>query len=345
MRKVAWAALVVGLAGFEAARADDVTVVTQENEAAAGLDLTAVGQLVQEVGNAEELERKLNNPDLGINNLDLNQDGDVDYVRVVSKDSGDTHVMILQAPLGENDFQDIATLQIDRDDKGEVALQIQGDPVIYGPDYYVVPTGVRVSLFPFVTWVYSPLYRPWVSTVYWGVYPRSWHPWRVVPYTVYRPRVVGYTHVSFSFTNRSAVVRAGAVYSAPVASVRVTRPTRASMKDHAVAAHVGPEGQKTVLAHGTDAQGDKKTVLAHTNPETGTKTAIGVEKQADGDKTIHAKQVKETEEGTKSTHIKQTNDKKDDGTTTTTRTKTKKTESGTKTKKTKKTKKTSPPKN
>jgi hypothetical protein len=238
-------ALVTSLMGPAAARADEVTVVTREDEAAAGLDLRAVGQLVQDVENPEQLERKLNDPDLGINNLDLNDDGEVDYLRVVSRDDGDTHVMILQVPLGENDFQDVATIQLDRDEKGDVALQLQGDPVIYGPSYYVVPAGARVAAFPIVTWFYSPLYRPWVPTAYWGRYPGWWHPWRTVSFTAYRPRVVSYTRVSFTFTNRTAVARAGAIYTAPAASASLRRATRADVKEHAVEARARPEGDRT----------------------------------------------------------------------------------------------------
>jgi hypothetical protein len=258
MRTLLGIALLTSLTGLLSAGADEVTVVTQENEAAAGLDLRAVGQLVQEVQSAEELERKLNDPDLGINNLDLNNDGDVDYIRVVSKDAGDTHVMILQAPLGENDFQDVATIQVDRDEKGEVALQLEGNPVIYGPSYYVVPSGVRVSAFPIVTWFYSPLYRPWVSTVHWGFYPGWWRPWRTVSFAVYRPRVVGYTRVGFTFTNRTAVVRAGAIYTAPAVSASVRRATRADLKGAAVT-HVGPDGDRKTGTKTTKTRKTRKT--------------------------------------------------------------------------------------
>jgi len=108
-----------------------------------------------------------------------------------------------------------------------------------------VPAGARVAAFPIVTWFYSPLYRPWVSTVYWSRYPGWWHPWRTVSFRVYRPRVVSYTRVSFTFTNRTAVVRAGAIYTAPAASASLRRATRADVKEHGDRARVKTIKSKT----------------------------------------------------------------------------------------------------
>ncbi|MBW2184791.1 MAG: hypothetical protein JRF49_13145, partial [Deltaproteobacteria bacterium] len=49
--------------------------------AANGLDLKAVGELVKQARNGEELEKLLNKSG-GVNNLDLNEDNKVDYIHV-----------------------------------------------------------------------------------------------------------------------------------------------------------------------------------------------------------------------------------------------------------------------
>ena len=60
--------------------------VIQRNWAADGLDLQAVGQLVKDAKDAEDLEKLINTPK--INNLDLGADGEVDYIKVQEYGSG-----------------------------------------------------------------------------------------------------------------------------------------------------------------------------------------------------------------------------------------------------------------
>jgi hypothetical protein len=47
-----------------------------------GLDPQALGVLVKSCSSAQDIEQKLNDPATGINNIDLNNDGQVDYVNV-----------------------------------------------------------------------------------------------------------------------------------------------------------------------------------------------------------------------------------------------------------------------
>src|SRR4051812_38395149 len=54
-----------------------------------GLDLQGLTALVKAVKTGDELEAKLNAPD-SINNLDLNGDGDTDYINVTEFGSGDS---------------------------------------------------------------------------------------------------------------------------------------------------------------------------------------------------------------------------------------------------------------
>ncbi len=53
----------------------DVTIVAPTSEAAEGLDLNAVSELFKDSKNLDEFEKALNDSSIGVNNLDLDNDG------------------------------------------------------------------------------------------------------------------------------------------------------------------------------------------------------------------------------------------------------------------------------
>src|SRR5215210_5623061 len=121
---------------------EKITVVAPTSEAAEGLDLNAVAELFKDSKDLEAFEKALNDPEVGINNLDLDENGEVDFIRVVEEIADDTHVIILQVPLGKDEFQDVATIEVEREGNDKYNMQIHGDEVIYGVDYYVAPSDV-----------------------------------------------------------------------------------------------------------------------------------------------------------------------------------------------------------
>ena len=64
---------------------DKITVEAQTTDISNNLDLKAVATVFGESANLEEFEKKLNDYDTQISNLDLNNDGQVDYLRVIEK--------------------------------------------------------------------------------------------------------------------------------------------------------------------------------------------------------------------------------------------------------------------
>ena len=64
---------------------DRTTVTASTSQAAEGLDLRAVAELFKDSKDLEDFEKRLNDPSLGVNNLDLNEDGDVDFIRVLAE--------------------------------------------------------------------------------------------------------------------------------------------------------------------------------------------------------------------------------------------------------------------
>jgi len=158
-----------------------------------------------------------------VNNLDLNDDGQVDFIRVVEEMSDDTHVIILQVPLGEDEFQDVATIEIEKSGDN-YNMQVHGNEIIYGVDYYVVPSYVYIHTWPIIRWIYRPVYRPYRSIYYFGYYPRWWRPYRHVTINVYHKRIVRYrTTTVFSVTRVSRVRTVHKVHYKPRTSTIVTR--------------------------------------------------------------------------------------------------------------------------
>jgi hypothetical protein len=173
---------------------EDVTIVAPTSEAAEGLDLKAVSELFKDSKDLEEFEKALNDPDVGINNLDLDEDGEVDFIRVVEEVADDTHVIILQVPLAENEFQDVATIEVEKSGEDEYNMQVHGNEVIYGVDYYMAPTYVHIHAWPIITWIYRPVCRPYRSVFYFRSYPRWWKPYHPVTINVYHTRTVKLTN-------------------------------------------------------------------------------------------------------------------------------------------------------
>ena len=185
---------------------ENITIVAPTSEAAEGLDLYAVAEIFKDAENLEDFEKKVNDPELGINNLDLNEDGYVDYIRVVEQITDYTHLIILQVLLGEDEFQDVATIEIDKTEEENYNMQVHGNEVFYGDDYYVAPTYVHIYRWPIITWIYRPVYRPYRSVFYFGYYPHWWRPYRPVTYHVYHTRTVRYARrATFEVTRVSRV--------------------------------------------------------------------------------------------------------------------------------------------
>jgi hypothetical protein len=255
----------------------DVTVVTPSSEAADGLDLQAVAELFKDAKDLEEFEKSLNDPEIGVNNLDLDDNGDVDFIRVMEEASDDAHVIVLQVPLGKNEFQDVATIEVEKNGEEDYNMQVRGNEVIYGADYYIAPVEVHVHPWPIFGWMFRPAYHPFRSAFYFGFYPRWWHPWHPLAPHVYRTRTVRFTtRATFTVAHTTRVTRVTKVKYTPASSTLVKRRTR-----------VTPGGDRTTVTAG------RKTV---TNPKTGKETTVKVKRThvEDGKKTTTVKAKKTT---------------------------------------------------
>ena len=113
----------------------DVNVQTSV-AAADGLDLKTVGTFLKEAKDAEHFERLVNDPNKGINNLDLDENGEVDYIKVTEYGSEEGKGFSLTVDTGEGQEQEIATIGIEKAGEGEADVQIHGNRHIYGENHY-----------------------------------------------------------------------------------------------------------------------------------------------------------------------------------------------------------------
>ena len=174
------------------------------------LNLYAALKLFQESATLEGFEKSLNDEKSNINNLDLNGDDKIDYIRVVDNPQGDLHNITLKIAVSQTEDQDVAVFVVDKEADGKVQIQVIGDEDLYGKDYIIEPdfetdnagaetpnpgytgdqvaadetpqvvntTRAEISLWPVVQYIFVPAYNPWRSPWNWSSYPAYWRPWK-----------------------------------------------------------------------------------------------------------------------------------------------------------------------
>lgn len=212
-------------------------------------------EMFKQASSPEEFEKLINTADKNVNNLDLNGDGEVDYIKVIDKVDKDAHAFILQVAVSETENQDIAVIELEKTGDTTAVLQIVGDEDIFGEqmiveasdegdeeinydnsgsgsgpgaDFYE-PVRIVVNVFywPTVRFIYRPAYRPWVSLWRWRHYPGWWKPWRPLAWHVFNPGRLHYrNHCAIVHTHR--VIAAHRIYT-PYRSSSVIVRTRTTV--------------------------------------------------------------------------------------------------------------------
>lgn len=145
-----------------------VTVNNYNSDPSFYLDLNAVAAAFAESRSVREFEELLNSSRYMINNLDLNGDGWIDYLRVIETHSGYYHTLLIQACVAPGMFQDVATLIAERR-AGTLYVEVVGDRYLYGYNYIVRPVFVKR---PPMWDVYGrATYAVWSSPYYYDYYP------------------------------------------------------------------------------------------------------------------------------------------------------------------------------
>lgn len=171
---------------------ETVTVTATSSDISENLDLKTVATLFGQAKDLEQFEQLLNDPDSAFSNLDLNGDGDVDYLRVVETADGNRHLVVIQAILAKDIYQDVASIYVDKDDKEQVTIQVVGDEYVYGANYIIEPVYIYRPLI--YDWFWGPSWVCWHSPYYWDYWPGWWHPYHCIAHHLYWDHCYWYHH-------------------------------------------------------------------------------------------------------------------------------------------------------
>ena len=187
---------------------EKITVEAQNSDISNNLDLKAVSTAFGESKNLEEFEQKLNDYDSQISNLDLNSDGQVDYLRVIERNEKGVHMVQIQAVLDKDVFQDVASIIVEKDQNDNPTVQVIGDPYLYGDNYIIEPSYLYTpSIFSFF---WGANYYSWNSPYYWGYYPNYYHHRRPYGINEYYSNVYGHINHNQRYYYTNSVRNASA---------------------------------------------------------------------------------------------------------------------------------------
>lgn len=242
-----------------------VSMAQQDSTGMPGDNFSLQGalEMFKQSSSPEEFEKLLNSQDKNVNNLDLNEDGEIDYIKVIDNADKDVHAFVLQVAVSEKENQDIAVIELEKTGDTTAVLQIVGDEDIFGEQVIVEASDegdevttddsnngsshgpsadfydtkrvvVNVFFWPGVRFVYRPVYRPWVSPWRWHHYPGWWKPWRPVRWHVFHPLCFHY-HRHFAVVHTHRVIVAHRVYTPHrVTSVTVRSRTTVARNNYKV---------------------------------------------------------------------------------------------------------------
>jgi hypothetical protein len=176
--------------------------VNDEGGKDAGLDLQALGELVKKSSNPADLEKALNQPG-SINNLDLDTDGKVDFVKVTELSKSDnTKALKFTDITTKGDSSDIAEVDVNKGTNNQASMDVVGSPAVYqsAPSYH---SDFSVGEVLLMAYLFSP--HPYYYSPYrYGYYPSYYRSYQPVPMVSYHRTVNTYnSHPVGHVTNTS----------------------------------------------------------------------------------------------------------------------------------------------
>ena len=181
-----------------------VTVTPKTANLGDNLNLQALGEMVRASTSAQDIEDKLNSNG-SINNLDLDNDGNIDYIKVTEYGNGNNRGFSFTVDLPNNETQEVATIEVNKGGD-KVNMNIQGNQQLYGNNGYY-QSHYSLSDMLIMSYFLSPhiIYH---SPYHYGYYPRYYRPYRCVPVHTYSTRVVKTVrYSSFKPSSRPTVSR------------------------------------------------------------------------------------------------------------------------------------------
>lgn len=191
---------------------DRTTINATSSEISDNLDLRAIASIFGDARDLEDFERQLNDPKIQISNIDLNDDNQVDYLRIIESVDGNAHLIVVQAVLGRDIYQDVATIEVEKVRNNQIQVQVVGDVYMYGHNYIYEPVYVATPTIYNTFWI--PTYRPYCSMWYWNYYPTFYYAWTPCPVFRYRNNIglhINFNH-HYNYVNYRSCHRAVALY-------------------------------------------------------------------------------------------------------------------------------------
>ena len=192
--------------------------VSIQANALPGFNVNNFANLVKKTNNPSQIESAINAPDNDINNLDLDKDGKVDFLKVVESPN---KIQVID-DVNNTDSVTVATMNITPNQTNDRAdMQIQGNPNYCGQNYsYHSSFGIGELL------LLSYMLRP--HPYYYPIYHYGYHPsyYRSYSTTTYRtvthsPSSNGFHSSGSSRSSLSNPVRSQRSFSARDASTPV----------------------------------------------------------------------------------------------------------------------------
>lgn len=169
-----------------------------------GLDLKAVGALLKKAENAEQLENLLNSPSEGVNNLDLDEDGKVDYIKVTEYGNDQVKGFSLTTEPAPGEVQELATIEVEKVSDTDARVQIHGNEQIYGRNHYHHSSFGLMDML-ILGYIFRP-HTAYVSPYGYGNYPGGYNQYGTRPSSVYGNRMNDMTRGStFNSSNTRAI--------------------------------------------------------------------------------------------------------------------------------------------
>ncbi|WP_269526065.1 hypothetical protein [Coraliomargarita parva] len=175
------------------------TIVASQDlvDASEQFDLRVLEQLLQETADAGALEKRLNNNSPALHNLDLDEDGKVDYIQVeeYGAESNRGLSLFVELPPLEGEtapqVQEIASIDISKETETTGTYEIQGNPHIYGHNHYY-HSSFGIGDYLMLRWMFGDHDR-YYSPYGYNRYPYTYSSWNTQSYDRYQSTTRSYT--------------------------------------------------------------------------------------------------------------------------------------------------------
>ncbi len=259
------------------------------------LSLPGVLEVFKSSKDLESFAKSLNAEASEVNNLDLNQDGEVDFINLRVDSGENSRAIVLSVDVTASESQDVAIIAMDRKGTDQVAVQIIGDANVYGSQTIVEPIDETVKGgkggpcegeytpavwcnvygWQCVNWMFGPAYLAPLWTWSYGIYPPWWARWRCCPRNLYYARC-GYWGV---FYNSRMVIHCSNGWAAGLRAAQVSplvaERTNARHLTEKVKNHSATSGQNGSGSGHHNAERPKTKPRANTKPTQPQKPTAG----------------------------------------------------------------------